>query len=122
MAYVALQHLVWGDGYLEPGDEIPEEDGRDYGAMLHLGQIAERAAVETTSDGELRAELEKVTAERDAALAKLEAGMSPSDAPDPPGHGDALPEGVIAEGGGWFLLPDGSKVRGRKAVDAALAK
>lgn len=35
---------------------------------------------------------------------------------------DGLPEGVTQHRGGWFELPDGTKVRGRKALDDALAK
>jgi len=40
----------------------------------------------------------------------------PEDAPGPD-EDDGLPEGVTAKPGGWFELPDGSKVRGREAVD-----
>lgn len=38
----------------------------------------------------------------------------------PTGAGD-LPEGVEDIGGGWFKLADGRKVRGHKALSAALA-
>lgn len=36
--------------------------------------------------------------------------------------GDGLPSGVRALGGGWFELPDETRVRGRKALNEALAK
>jgi hypothetical protein len=39
--YVALQHLKWGDGYLEPGDPVPIEAGRHYGHMVRNGQISQ---------------------------------------------------------------------------------
>ena len=37
--FVAVQHLRWGDGHLEPGDKVPIEPGRDYGFMVRHGQI-----------------------------------------------------------------------------------
>jgi hypothetical protein len=40
-AYVALKQLRWGDGWLEPGDEVPIEPGRRYGAMVRHGQISQ---------------------------------------------------------------------------------
>lgn len=66
MAFVALKRLRFGDGYLLPGDEVPIEDGRNYDAALHLGEIAEMDSVAA-----MRAELEKVTAERDEALGRV---------------------------------------------------
>lgn len=38
--YVALKRLTFGDEVLEPGDEVPIEEGRNYRQMLRLGQIA----------------------------------------------------------------------------------
>jgi len=37
--YVAVVHMRWGDTWLEPGDEVPIEPGRNYGAMIRQGLI-----------------------------------------------------------------------------------
>jgi hypothetical protein len=39
--FVALQRIKVGDAWLEPGDEVPVEEGRDYGLMQRLGHVAE---------------------------------------------------------------------------------
>ncbi len=39
-AYVALRRLKWGDAWLEPGDEIPRELGRDYRGLVRRGDVA----------------------------------------------------------------------------------
>jgi hypothetical protein len=57
--------------------------------------------------------------EGEFTLDELDAALT-ADGDETEGTGDALPEGVTAKPGGWFELPDGSKVRGREALDAAL--
>ena len=42
--YVALKRLTFGGEVLEPGDEVPIEEGRNYRQMLRLGQIREAGA------------------------------------------------------------------------------
>jgi hypothetical protein len=37
--YVAAKHVQIGDAWLAPGDPVPDEPGRDYGAMLANGEI-----------------------------------------------------------------------------------
>jgi hypothetical protein len=37
--YVALRHMRFGDGWLQPGDPVPVEGGRDYGRMVRQGLI-----------------------------------------------------------------------------------
>jgi hypothetical protein len=39
--FVALKTLKWGDGWLQPGDEVPMEDGRRYGSMVRHGMISQ---------------------------------------------------------------------------------
>jgi hypothetical protein len=39
--YVAVRHIRFGDGWLAPGDAVPVEPGRDYGVMVHQGDIAQ---------------------------------------------------------------------------------
>lgn len=209
MGYVATQPLPWGEDTIPAGASVPaDEPGRDYAALLYLGQIREVDDIVGLSDDAVRAELKKVTAERDelkGRVDQLEAddeiptvevpdGVVPGETPgwplvvfplpddvrallaeadvsgavtidelretvdllreaaadggggeegvDGAGQGggegdgqqpapaqtaendaaDVLPDGVTKARGGWYLLPDGSKVRGREALDEALAK
>jgi hypothetical protein len=39
-SYVALVNMRWGDGWLKPGDPVPNEPGRNYGSLLRQGKIA----------------------------------------------------------------------------------
>lgn len=39
MGYIANIPLRFGDGIIEPGEEVPVERGRSYASMLRLGQI-----------------------------------------------------------------------------------
>lgn len=40
MSYVAVHRLKWGDGWIEPGEAVPEgEPGRNYAHLLRLGMI-----------------------------------------------------------------------------------
>jgi hypothetical protein len=39
--YVAVRHIRFGDGMLKPGDPVPVEPGRDYGVMVHQGDIVQ---------------------------------------------------------------------------------
>lgn len=39
--YVAAKHLRFGDRMLEPGERVPIEPGRDYGLMVHQGDISQ---------------------------------------------------------------------------------
>jgi hypothetical protein len=206
MAYIAQRALRWGDGYLEPGDPVPEEEGRSYASLLALGHIVEVKAAAEMSGEELVKHAEDLQAKLDEAnerIAELEGGdgapeplevpddvtpgitpgwpidavtgdplvlteeqraelaeIAPEgteeepvlaivtaqgefvviDGPEAPAAsetteggsgeaepekqaepGDELPDGVEGAGGGWYVLPDGTKVQGRKAVDEALA-
>ena len=38
--YVALARLRFGAGFIEIGEAVPVEEGRDYGALLRADQIA----------------------------------------------------------------------------------
>jgi hypothetical protein len=49
--FVALQGLKFGDGWVEAGQPVPIETGRDYDAMLRNGMIAP-APAETASEPE----------------------------------------------------------------------
>jgi len=44
--YVALRHLKLGGGWLEPGDPVPVEPGRNYDMLLRHGHI--QAVIEPT--------------------------------------------------------------------------
>ena len=46
--YVAVHALKWGDGWLKAGEIIPEEEGRNIGLMLRLGQavVAQEGAAD----------------------------------------------------------------------------
>lgn len=50
--YVANEHLQWGDGWIAPGEPVPDhESGRDYAALFAAGSIVHdspgvRAAIE----------------------------------------------------------------------------
>lgn len=39
--YVALRRIRFGERFLEPGDEVPVQRGRNYGLMVRTGQVAE---------------------------------------------------------------------------------
>lgn len=52
MAYVAASRLRWGDGWIEPGEAVPEgEPGRNYAHLLRLGLIREQPESQTKSPG-----------------------------------------------------------------------
>lgn len=40
VAFVALARLRFGDGWIEPGETVPVEDGRGYDAMVLRGEVA----------------------------------------------------------------------------------
>lgn len=40
MGFVAIQPLKFGDGWLQPGEPVPVEKGRNYRMMLQRGEIA----------------------------------------------------------------------------------
>lgn len=65
MAYVATRRLRFGDGWIEPGEPVPVEEGRNYASLLTLGHIAEVKATEQMSDKELAAEVERLRAENE---------------------------------------------------------
>jgi hypothetical protein len=44
--WVALKKLRWGGGWIEPGELVPNERGRNYEALWRLGSIAPAAAPE----------------------------------------------------------------------------
>ncbi len=99
MAYVATQSLQWGDDTIPAGALVPDDEpGRDYGLMVHLGQIREVDDTAGLSDDVVRAELKKVTAERDALQAQL-------DAAEEDGEPVVVPDGVVpGETPGWPLV------------------
>lgn len=43
--YVATQKLRWGSEWIEPGQEVPQERGRNYGSLVRNGMIAPSVAV-----------------------------------------------------------------------------
>jgi hypothetical protein len=43
-AWIALTRLRWGGGWIEPGELVPSERGRNYEAMWRRGQIAPHVA------------------------------------------------------------------------------
>lgn len=65
MAYIATRRLRWGDGWIEPGESVPEEEGRSYASLLALGHIVESKTAEQMSDKELAAEVERLRAENE---------------------------------------------------------
>jgi hypothetical protein len=38
--YVATRRLKWGGGWIEPGQEVPQEQGRNYASLVRHGEIA----------------------------------------------------------------------------------
>jgi hypothetical protein len=40
MAFIALARLRFGEGWIEPGEQVPVEPGRAYDAMVQRGEIA----------------------------------------------------------------------------------
>lgn len=76
----------------------------------------------TLSD-EQQVKLSELGVEGTVSFDDLDAALTLADEDEDGASGDdaPLPEGVKETGAGWFELPDGTKVRGREAVDAALA-
>lgn len=50
MAYVALKRLRFGDAWLAPGDEVPDEPGRNYTLMLRQGLVADLDTLEKSDE------------------------------------------------------------------------
>lgn len=77
MGWIAIERLKWGDGYLEPGDAVPDgEDGRDYAGLERLHQIARSNGPGEGVDAALdqaRQDLAAAEKERDEALANAQA-------------------------------------------------
>lgn len=49
--YIALKRLRFGEARLEPGDEVPVEEGRNYNLLLRQGMIADLdSQVKTEAD------------------------------------------------------------------------
>lgn len=91
---IALERLRFGDGYLEPGDEVPWEPGRNYVSMLYLGQINElpvqpESAELDVSAEDLAAKLKRSELDKQAKEAGVE---SPGDLPNK----DAVAEAITA--------------------------
>lgn len=71
MGYVATQPLRWGADTIPAGAPVPAgEQGRDYAALLHLGQIREVDDTAGLADSEAAAELKKAR----ARITELESG------------------------------------------------
>lgn len=69
MGYVATRRLRFGDGWIEPGEPVPVEEGRNYASLLAHGHIVEAKATENMSDEELVAEVQRLTAENETLKA-----------------------------------------------------
>jgi hypothetical protein len=129
VSYVAVDRLAWGDGYIEAGQPVPDEEGRNYDGLLRLGKIA-RAPVALT-DEQAAARIAEITAERDALKAKV-AGLEQGEADEVPPV--EVPDGVVpGETPGWPLvvlpftdeqreLMAGAGVSGTFTTDALRAK
>lgn len=76
--------------------------------------------VVTLSD-EQQVKLSELGVQGTVSFDDLDAALTLADEDGASGDDAPLPEGVKETGAGWFELPDGTKVRGREAVDAALA-
>lgn len=103
-----------GEPYKLP-DEVRQLIAHLEGEVDRLEDVVASTESEEGSPGE--AEGDSTTkAEAEKAASGGEEGSKEASDGDP-----GLPEGVKALGGGFYVLPDGSKVRGRKAVEKALA-
>lgn len=99
--YVAVTRLRWGEGYIEAGDPVPVEEGRNYASLLRLGRIARAKVPGEMTDDEVRADLVKVTAERDALTQRV-AELEADEEEIPPVE---IPDGVVpGETPGWPLV------------------
>lgn len=72
--YEALAELRFGDEYISPGQPVPEEEGRDYAALLRLGLIREVPAAPGGQGAALEVTLgqEKLALSLEEAAAKLQ--------------------------------------------------
>lgn len=50
--YVALRRLRFGDRWLAPGDEVPDEPGRNYNLMLRQGLVADLDTLEKSEEAQ----------------------------------------------------------------------
>jgi|GEM_PF-3264511 len=92
MPYIAKRRLRFGDGWIEPGEPVPEEEGRNYASLLTHGHIVEAKAANEMSDEELTAEVERLTTENE----QLKAADTPESIEVP----DGVTPGVTP---GWPL-------------------
>ena len=55
--FIAIDRLRWGDRWIEPGQNVPADQGRNYQEMLALGQIARVGDLPTRPNRERAAAL-----------------------------------------------------------------
>jgi pyruvate/2-oxoglutarate dehydrogenase complex dihydrolipoamide acyltransferase (E2) component len=110
MRYVALKHLKWGDTMIAPGESVPDEEGRNYASLLRTKRIAKVPDSAEMGDAELAEAYEKVTGERDVALARVtefEAGdAGPVETPEGVTPGETPGWPIDAVTGGPLALTD----------------
>ncbi len=101
----------------QPGDEVPASDwGRATDNMLEMGKLFRTAKnVWVDDDGEA-----SVGGGEEGASALSEG--APSEAEAPAEVTDETVSYPVKKGGGYWLLSDGSKVRGKPAASAAQAE
>lgn len=112
MTYVALKKLKVGDGYRYKGDEVPEaKDWNNLQAYIAQGAIAVVA-----SGDEAVARSANQVRQNDPKLGKQT--PAPAEATDDPSDIDVS---GFHEGGGYYELPDGERVRGKDNARLVLA-
>lgn len=89
-------------------------------AVLH-GELGRETADTEGSQPGAKASGEGSEDDPDSTEASTESGDTEKEPESTSSGAAGLPEGVKPLGGGYYELPDGSKVRGRKALDDALA-
>jgi phage shock protein A len=121
--YVALKRLRFGEARLEPGDEVPDEPGRNYNLLLRQGLIADLdAQVRTEEDAAEMAkgyqarikQLEGALEDAQKEIAALRAGKEPEEKTDDAGTAD---DGTADDGGKADTGPN-LKSMDRKALNA----
>lgn len=114
MTYVALKKLKVGDGYRYPGDEIPEaKDWNNLQAYIAQGSVA----VVAQGDEAVR-NAARQTRQNDPKLGKQVS------APVETSQDDELSDVDVSEyheGGGYYELPEGERVRGKDNARLVLA-
>lgn len=91
MAFIALARLRFGDGWIDPGENVPVEPGRAYDQMVHRGEIAlvpdDPKSEPDVSAEDLAAKLKRSELDKQAKEAGVE---SPGDLPNKDAVADAI--------------------------------